>query len=200
VNPFLSSQVQEKLVLASASPRRREILDMLGFQFEVVPARIEEEVIWEDPKRRTKLLAELKAVEIQRHRPRSTIIAADTVVVCGGKILGKPEGERDAVDMIETLAGRAHQVITGIALLSPPNFRLTDCEITTVYFRNLNRDEIETYLDTGESFGKAGGYAIQGFASLFVNRIEGCYFNVVGLPVVSLFNLFRELEKKMRRD
>ncbi len=200
MNPFLPTHLQERLVLASASARRKSILESLGFQFEIIPPRIEEDVIWDDPERRAVLLAELKGVEVQRNRPRSTIVAADTIVSCNGDILGKPGTDREAAGMMETLSGRSHQVITGVVLLHPPSHRITGCRSTTVFFKELSGIEIEQYIDTGEPFGKAGGYAIQGYASAFVEGIEGCFFNVVGLPVFCLFSMFRELEGRVYEE
>ena len=197
MNPFLSHAVQSSLVLASASPRRREILRALGFEFEVLPAAVnEEELRWDDPIRSARILAELKAVDAQQHRPRKTIIAADTVVVKDGKELGKPADPREAAEMLAALSGGMHAVVTGVALIAPPNIRIVEVEQTAVYFRELTEGEIRLYIETGEPFDKAGAYAIQGYASIFVERIEGCYFNVVGLPVPRLFSMFRTLEER----
>ena len=196
MNPFLSRAIQGDLVLASASPRRREILDRLGFEFEVVPAGLDEErELSDDPEKNVKLLAELKGVEVQGAKPRKTIIAADTVVMCDGISLGKPKGAAEAFEMLRTLSGRGHRVMTGVALIAPPNRRVIEAESTGVFFRDLTDEEINRYIDTSEPFGKAGAYAIQGLASAFVDRIEGCYFNVVGLPVALLFRMFRRLER-----
>ncbi|MBN2071927.1 MAG: septum formation inhibitor Maf [Candidatus Krumholzibacteriota bacterium] len=196
MNPFLSFEVQQDLILASASPRRREILDNLGFEFEVFPSSVDEdEVIWTDPVKVVRLLSELKAVDVQKSHPLKTIIAADTTVVCDGEVLAKPAGRDDAVKMLETLSGRMHQVITGVVLISPPNIRFIEEETTDVFFRKISSAEISEYIDTGEPFDKAGAYAIQGYASLFVERVEGCFYNVVGLPVPRLFRMFRKLEK-----
>ena len=196
MNPFLSRAVQGDLVLASASPRRREILERLGFEFEVVPAGLDEErELSDDPEKNVKLLAELKGVEVQGSKPRKTIIAADTIVMCDGISLGKPNGAAEAFEMLRTLSGRGHRVMTGVALIAPPNRRVIEAESTGVFFRDLTDEEINRYIDTSEPFGKAGAYAIQGLASAFVDRIEGCYFNVVGLPVALLFRMFRRLER-----
>ena len=196
MNPFLSRAVQGDLVLASASPRRREILERLGFEFEVVPAGLDEErELSDDPEKNVKLLAELKGVEIQGSKPRKTIIAADTIVMCDGISLGKPNDAAEAFEMLRTLSGRGHRVMTGVALIAPPNRRVIEAESTGVFFRDLTDEEISRYIDTSEPFGKAGAYAIQGLASAFVDRIEGCYFNVVGLPVALLFRMFRRLER-----
>jgi len=196
MNPFLPADIQSGLVLASASPRRREILERLGFEFEVIPADLEEDqILSEDPEKNVKLLAELKGVEVQRMRPRRTIIAADTIVRLGDVTLGKPRDNAEALEMLRTLSGRKHSVVTGVALIAPPNRRIIEAESTDVFFRDLSDAEINGYMDTSEPFGKAGAYAIQGFASAFVDRIEGCYFNVVGLPVALLFGMFRKLER-----
>ena len=196
MNQFLSLEVQQNLILASASPRRREILLKLGFEFRVIPSSVnEDEVIWTDPVKVVKLLSELKAIDVQKSHPRKTIIAADTAVVCDGRSLTKPADRGDAVEMLEILSGRKHQVITGIAVISPPNIRFIEEETTNVFFRELSREEITCYIDSGEPFDKAGGYAIQGQASVFIEKVEGCFYNVVGLPVQRLFSIFKKLEK-----
>jgi septum formation protein len=196
MNPILSVDIQSNLVLASASPRRREILERLGFEFEIVPTKVEEDAVsWDDPVHSVKLLAELKGVEALSVRPRKKIVAADTVVVCDGRRLGKPNSTEEATSMLQLLSGNAHEVITGLALLVPPNRRIIEAERTRVFFRDLDPEEIVRYVDTGEPFDKAGAYAIQGYASAFVERIAGCYFNVVGLPVALLFRMFRMLER-----
>jgi septum formation protein len=198
MNPFVPIDIQSNLILASASPRRSEILERLGFEFEVVPARIEEGHSG-DPVKNVELLAELKAVDVQSSRPRKTILAADTVVACDGVTLGKPEGELEAAEMLRSLSGRRHEVITGMALIAPPNLRLIEAETTAVCFREITDAIINRYVQTGEPFDKAGAYGIQGLASAFVDRIEGCYFNVVGLPVALLFRMFADLERLVQR-
>ncbi|MBU8920631.1 MAG: Maf family protein [Bacteroidales bacterium] len=200
MNPFLSMEVQSNLVLASASPRRREILSSLGFEFEVIPPDVDEnEVFWKDPEKIVTLLAELKAVDVQSGKPRKTVIGADTIVVCEGTVLGKPGSREETVKMLQMLSGCSHEVLTGIAVATPPNIRLVEVETTMVQFRELSRSEIEKYADMDEPRDKAGAYAIQGHASVFVERIEGCYLNVVGLPVQRLFKMFRKLENVIPR-
>jgi septum formation protein len=198
MNPFVSVSIQERLLLASASPRRREILQSLGFEFEILPSEVDEsEVPWNDPVSGARLLAEIKAVGAQASRPRKTIIGADTIVLCEGKVMGKPGDAAEAVQMLERLSGRMHEVVTGIAVIHPPNIRIVEAESTKVYFRRLLDSEISRYIGTGEPFDKAGAYAIQGYASAFIEKIEGCYFNVVGLPVARLFKMFRDLELEL---
>jgi septum formation protein len=195
MNPFLPYELQESLLLASASPRRREILENLGFEFEIIPSNVDEsEVQWSDPVESAKLLAEIKGVDAQMTRPRKTIISADTIVLCDGKVMGKPSGPEEAGEMLGKLSGRMHEVVTGIALIAPPNHRIIEAESTKVFFRKISTKEISLYIETREPFDKAGAYAIQGYASAFIDRIEGCYFNVVGLPVARLFSMFRRLE------
>ncbi len=197
MNPFLPAELQSNLVLASGSPRRREILERLGFEFDVIPAELDEnQTLSDDPLTNVKLLAELKGVDVQRERPRRTILAADTIVKSGNEILGKPSDPGEVFDMLRLLSGHAHEVVTGVALLAPPNRRIIEAETTRVFFREISDAEIARYLDTSEPFGKAGAYAIQGFASAFVEKIEGCYFNVVGLPVALLFRMFGELGRR----
>jgi septum formation protein len=196
MNPFLPADLQERLLLASASPRRREILENLGFEFEILPSNVDEsEVPWNDPVKSAKLLAEIKAVDAQMTRPRKTIIAADTIVLCDGQVMGKPGSPEEAKEMLVALSGRMHEVVTGLALIATPNIRIIEAESTRVFFRELRPEEISRYIETGEPFDKAGAYAIQGYASAFIEKIEGCYFNVVGLPVSRLFGMFRRLEE-----
>jgi septum formation protein len=196
LNPFLAAELQRGLVLASASPRRREILERLGFEFEVFPTGIEEDAGQQgDDEAFAVLLAEQKAAEARRARPGTTVLAADTIVVCGGAKLGKPSDAAEATRMLGRLSGRVHEVITGVALLGAHGGRVTGAERTKVFVRPLSDGDIATYIATGEPFGKAGAYAIQGYAAPFIEKIEGCYFNVVGLPVSRLFRMFAELER-----
>ncbi len=198
MNPFVSFEIQSRLVLASASPRRHGILKSLGFDFEVVRAVIDEGAIdWGCPESGVSILAELKAVEGQQVRPRKIIIGADTIVVCEGKVMGKPKDPDDAAHMLRSISGRRHEVITAVAVIAPPNIRFVEAEKTSVYFRELESGEIARYIESGESSGKAGAYAIQGYASAFVERIDGCYFNVVGLPVFRLMSIFKRLEQRI---
>ncbi len=196
MNPFVPEYLQRDLILASASPRRREILERLGFAFEVLETGIEENgVECDDDLRFAMTLAGMKAAAARRLRPAGTIIAADTIVVCAGMRLGKPADRADAASMLRILSARPHDVITGLALAGDAGPALVNAERTKVVFRELAEGDIERYIDTGEPFGKAGAYAIQGFAAPFIDRIEGCYFNVVGLPVALLFRMFAELER-----
>lgn len=186
-----------KYILASKSPRRREILRNIGVDFEIITADTDESSDITDPARLTEELSQRKGRAVAallksqgRLSGEDVVISADTVVVCDGEILGKPHSEEDARRMLRMLSGRSHEVVSGLALLR--NGKEFSAHSTTkVFFNELSDDEIEKYIKSGEPFDKAGGYAIQGLASLFVDRIEGCYFGVVGLSV----NLLNKLHK-----
>jgi len=174
--------MNRKLILASASPRRRELLDNAGIVFLVRAAPVDEtrgegETALEYVRR----LAEWKAQAVPREADE-WVLGADTTVVVDEHVLEKPADAADATRMLRLLAGRWHEVITGICLVGP-QMRVVDHAVTRVQFAPLTDEEIDAYVATGEPFDKAGAYAIQGRASCFVTRIEGCYFNVVGLPV-----------------
>ena len=173
------------LVLASQSPRRKEILSAAGFEFIVRAPRIPEiRRPGEAPIAYVTRLAREKADAVD-YAPGDLILAADTVVVAGVEVLEKPHDAADAGRMLHILSGQEHQVITGICLATERR-RITDYATTTVVFSRMSDLEIESYVASGEPLDKAGAYAIQGLASKFIERIEGCYFNVVGLPI-SLF-------------
>ena len=181
------------LILASASPRRRELLSRFGVPFRVVPAR-GREVAPEGltPGELVKCLAEHKAAEVAENEDAdSVIVAADTVVEIDGEILGKPAGPADAESMLRRLSGRTHRVWTGVCVRRGDVIR-SDAECTAVFFRELEEGEIRSYADTGEPLDKAGAYGYQDRACLFVERIEGDYFNVVGLPMHLLGRMLRE--------
>jgi septum formation protein len=179
------------LVLASQSPRRAEILRQAGIPFTVRPACVDETALaGEKPGEYVQRLAEWKALAADA-APSETVLGADTTVVIDGEMLGKPEGSEDARRMIELLAGRRHEVLTGICLRRGA-VAVRDWAATEVWFSPMTADEIGAYVASGEPEGKAGGYAIQGLASKFVERIEGCYFNVVGLPVALLYRHLRD--------
>jgi septum formation protein len=190
-----------KLVLASASPRRAEILRNAGIAFEVSAALIDESPReGESPEHYVLRLALEKARACANERngganiPQTTIFAgADTTVVADDEIMGKPVSDEEARRMLRRLSGRVHEVHTGLALVRRPGAweRIVE-EVTRVTFAKLSDAEIESYVATGEPFGKAGGYAIQGVAGRYITRIEGCYFNVVGLPLARLYSLLRE--------
>lgn len=183
-----------KIVLASGSPRRSSLFRELCWDFRVEKAKIVEDVIeGESPAEMVCRLADKKASEVFSRLGPNWTVGADTTVAVDGKVLGKPRDDAEAVDMLTELAGRTHTVITGVAVIAPDARRLVCAESTKVTFRPLSHDEVRTYVSKGESSDKAGAYAIQGFGMLLVERIEGCYFNVVGLPLTRLSKMFAEL-------
>jgi septum formation protein len=187
-----------KLILASSSPRRAEVLREAGFAFEVCAAQVDESRHpHETVEKMVARLAEAKAraaAQLVRPRDSAVIIGADTVVELDGESFGKPGDAPDAREMLAALSGRAHHVLTGIFLLRLPDGATRSAvETTAVTFAPLSRREMEAYIASGEPFDKAGGYAIQGRAGRYIPRIEGCYFNVVGLPLARLYVLLGEL-------
>ena len=179
------------LILASASPRRSELLRNANIPFKAEPAHVREEPLPEEtPLDYAQRLARDKAYAIFARHPDDAVLGADTVVVADEHLLEKPVDERDAARMLQLLSGRAHQVITGVCLIARA-FEQTAAEITQVRFSPLSEAEIAAYVRTGEPMDKAGAYAIQGIASRWVERIEGCYFNVVGLPVPRVYRMLR---------
>lgn len=184
-----------RIILASTSPRRQEILRSLGVRFEVVAPQVEESFSSAlPPAEIAKELARRKVEEVaSRVTPPALIIGADTIVVHQEKVLGKPRDEREAKEILAALQGDEHTVFTGVAVLGLPEGRLiTDHAATRVFFTPLTAEEIAAYVATGEPLDKAGAYAAQGRGALFLRRIEGCYFNVVGLPVSLLCYLLRQ--------
>ena len=181
------------LVLASESPRRQDLLRQAGIPFIVIPAGVEEQPLpGEDARTHVERLARAKAEAVSASA-EDIVLGADTVVVVDGQILGKPAGAADAARMLRLLSGREHQVVTGICLRRGRDL-ITDVETTTVRFLPLSEDEIRDYVASGEPLDKAGAYAIQGLASKFIDRIEGCYFNVVGLPLAVVWKRLKALE------
>jgi septum formation protein len=185
------------VILASASPRRRELLREAGIAHRVRPAVVDERARrGETPAACVARLARAKAAAVWR--PGETVLGADTVVVAGRRLLGKPRDRRDAARMLRLLAGRVHQVLTGVCVLGPDGGARAAVVRTRVWFRRLTAAEIAGYVASKEPLDKAGAYAIQGFASKFVERIEGCYFNVVGLPVSKVEALLRQARGPLR--
>ena len=183
------------LILASASPRRAELLRNAGIAFAVDPARVPEQPIpGELPIDYAQRLAREKALAVCARHPDEAVLGADTVVVVDDHLLEKPVDADDAARMLRLLSGCTHQVITGVCLLAP-GFERAEAELTQVTFAELSEEEIAAYIRTGEPMDKAGAYGIQGVASRWVTGIAGCYFNVVGLPVARVYRLLREVEK-----
>lgn len=182
-----------RLILASASPRRAELLQAAGIPFEVSPAEVDERFQpGETPRDAVARVAEIKAAAAAERHPGDVVLAADTTVVVSGQVLGKPVDRSDAVRMLCALSGREHDVLTGVCVCSQHR-RLVHVELTRVFMAALSDEEIEWYVATGEPADKAGAYAAQGLASRFVARIEGSYSNVVGLPIASVYRLLTEV-------
>ncbi len=181
------------LVLASASPRRQELLRNAGLAFEVQPANVPERVVaGEGAKDCAERLAREKALAVALQRPQDPVLGADTIVAVDGHLLGKPTDAVDATRMLRLLSGRDHEVITGVCLVVKGQ-PFVASETTRVTVDRITDQEIADYVATGEPMDKAGAYAIQGIASRWIPRIEGDYFNVVGLPVALVFRMLREV-------
>lgn len=180
------------LVLASASPRRQELLHKAGISFEVQPANVPEDPLpAETAKDCAERLARDKALAIAKQRPNDAVLGADTVVVIDNQILGKPVDVADAQKMLSMLSGREHEVITGVCLVAGGKTVLSS-ETTSVTMSEISPEEITLYVASGEPMDKAGAYAIQGIASRWIPRIEGDYSNVVGLPVALVYRMLRQ--------
>jgi septum formation protein len=182
-----------RVVLASGSPRRRQLLDLIGIPHEVRPSNIDESLKGrESPRKHAERLAREKATAVASKDSNVVTIAADTIVVIDKKILGKPSNAVDAGSMLSLLNGRKHTVVTAVAVARGQKLK-SAVEEVAVAFRNLTEDEIDAYIATGEPMDKAGAYGIQGFGATIVKRIEGDYFAVMGLPIVKLVLLLGEL-------
>ena len=180
------------LYLASASPRRKSLLKQFGFTFIGAATHIPEESAANNPSGRARELAGRKALAAGMRIKSGIILGFDTIVYHNGKILQKPRGSAEARAMLRTLSGKTHTVYTGMAVLVKPGKRLRlHCEKTKVTFRKLEAKEIKNYISTGEPFDKAGAYGIQGMAGSFVEKVNGCFFNVVGLPVKPLMDALK---------
>lgn len=188
---ILSESVQNtSIVLASASPRRQELLSRIGLTFTVqIPDIDEESVTGLTPDKLVETLSQLKSAKVSANcSSHSVVIAADTVVVLDGQILGKPSDRKEAFSMLSSLSGREHQVYTGVTVRQGDRFE-TIHEVSSVRFRALSASEIERYIATGEPMDKAGSYGIQGYGALLVSGLVGDYFNVMGLPLCRLGQL-----------
>ncbi len=183
-----------RLILASGSPRRQELLQAVGADFVVNPSQASEEIEGAlHPADLVQALALRKAEEVAARHADGLVIGADTIVALGSDVMGKPRDAADARRMLMQLAGHTHQVYTGVAVIDSSTLaRQVVVECTQVTMRHLSLDEIERYIATGEPMDKAGAYAIQGKACLFITGIEGCYFNVVGLPLQRLNVILRD--------
>ena len=184
------------IILASASPRRKELLGLFHVPFEIRVADIDEAMdLSKAPYDEVARVSRLKALAVPREND-DTVIAADTIVVCEGRVLGKPKNEADAKSMLRLLSGREHQVMTGVTVLRGARCE-TFTEVTDIHFRPLTDAEIDGYVATGEPMDKAGSYGIHGGAALFCTHMVGDYYNVMGLPVCRLGMILREIHPEV---
>lgn len=191
--------VDPPLILASKSPRRSEILNNAGIPFMVEGGNFDESLFpyesekTNNPGEYACELARQKAFEVARKRTYGLVLGVDTIVHINGQVLGKPVDDKDALRMLLLLSGRWHEVISGMAIVNVLSGTVISCfETTRVLFKDMNYKEMEAYIRTGEPEGKAGAYAIQGIGALFVKKVEGCFLNVVGLPVDKLVSMIKE--------
>ena len=189
-----ATHLREKLVLASGSLRRAEILDRAGWPHEIIVAGIDETVLpQEEPAAYVQRLARSKAEEVAKRLEQGLVLGADTTVVIDGQILGQPRDDADARRMLNLLNGKWHEVLTGVALVRVGGKSRVDHETTRVRFAEMTEEEIDWYVASREPFGKAGAYGIQGKAALFIEEIEGDYFNIMGLPIRLVYELATDL-------
>jgi septum formation protein len=185
-----NNHLREKLILASSSPRRKEILDAAGWPYEAVVAGIDESLKPnEDPATYVQRLARSKAEAVAARLPSGLVLGADTTVVIHNEILGQPVDDQDTRRMLSLLSGKWHEVLTGVAVIRVGGETRVDYETTRVRFAEMDDAEIDWYIATGEARGKAGAYGIQGAAGLFIEEIQGDYFNIVGLPIRLVYEL-----------
>ena len=183
-----------KIVLASTSPRRISLLRQMGMRFTVVAPMEDEASVNPDPKERVMDNALAKARSVLGNVEEGLVVGADTVVYIDEMVLGKPSSDDEARRMMETLSGRVHRVFTGLAVIDAESGREdVSCEETQVHLMKLSDEEISRYVESGESMGKAGAYAIQGLGAVFVDRVVGCFHNVVGLPLSLLWKMIRDM-------
>ena len=185
-----------EIILASKSPRRRELMERMGLSFSVVESGADENISKDlPPEEYVKELSYRKAAYVAREHKGACVVGSDTVVVYDGKILGKPKTRDEAFSMLRMLSGKTHTVYTGIAVMCGDK-KLIDCDATRVTFSELSDDEINGYIDTGDPMDKAGAYGIQGRFCSYIESVEGSFFTVMGLPVHLLYKMLKEIEKE----
>ncbi len=182
---------ETRVILASASPRRKELLSYIIPAFDIIPSGIDETATG-TPAAQVKMLAADKAADIARQVPQALVIGADTLVAVNRRVLGKPEDEAQAEQMLKMLSGREHRVYTGVAVIYK-GITHTGVNMTRVRFAPLSDEEIRDYIATGEPMDKAGAYGIQGYGGKFISAVHGDYFNVMGLPLNMLYNMLKEI-------
>ena len=191
-----------RLILASGSERRRQLMDMCGYDYEIIVSSADENIEQCEPRKYVETLALKKAGDVFERvkaeneaagkNEKTAVIGSDTVVVLDGKIIGKPKDKKDAARIISTISGRTHKVYTGLAVITDDNVQL-DCSITGVKVKKMTDEEITKYVDTGESLDKAGAYGLQGPFGMFVESIEGNYFTIIGMPLPMLYAMLKNI-------
>lgn len=182
------------MILASKSPRRKEILENMGFSIEIISKDIEEVSGKEEVTEKIKDIAYKKVMAVAKEYTAEYVVGADTIVEVDGEILGKPRDKAEACQMLEKLSGRSHNVVTAFSLINiEKGISVKECSTTKVYFKNLTREDIEWYISTEEPMDKAGAYGIQGKGSAFVERIEGDFFTVMGFPIQKFIEILKSL-------
>lgn len=182
-----------KVILASGSPRRREVLQLIGVNFEVVVSNEDEKPTSNNPLDFPKENASIKALSVSRQMPGEIVLGFDTLVFLDGTPLGKPHDEAEALSMLKALNGRGHKVITGVAIAHGGKLLSVECEETDVFFRDNSCQELEDYVNSKDPMDKAGAYGIQTAGARLIKMIRGCYYNVVGLPVARMLQMLRNL-------
>ncbi len=202
--------MKRKIILASTSPRRKELAGQMGLEFEVIPSNYEENMNQNlSSKELAKTLAYGKAKEVATRVNKGIVIGIDTFVVLEGKKMGKPKNKEEAFLMLKKTSGKTQKVYSGVAMIDCENGKeLKDCAITELKFRKMSDEEIKKYIETGEPMDKAGAYAVQGLSSIFIEKINGCYHNIVGFPIYTIYknlkklgvNIFEYEKWKMKGD
>lgn len=192
----------KNLILASSSPRRAELLKQIGLNYQIMVCDVDETLLpGMSPPELVEFLAERKATAVARNLHEGIVLGADTVVVWQGQVLGKPLNEEDAFSMLVKLQGSTHDVYTGVALIDVHSGKImVGHEKTRVFFRNIEEDEIRRYVASGEPLDKAGAYGVQGLAAIYINKLEGCYTNVVGLPLARLSVMLKAIGYNVLND
>ncbi len=180
------------LILASRSPRRSQLLKQMGFRFEVITSPVDENIDISDPVEVVKILSRMKAEAVLHKRSEGLIVGADTVVALNGKILGKPKDPQEAGDMLRLLSNNTHEVFTGFTIIEVNGRSVSDYERTAVTFHAIDEWEIGNYIATGSPMDKAGAYGIQDRSGLFVEKIDGCFYNVVGFPLTRFYEQLKK--------
>ena len=188
------------IILASSSPRRKEILEKTGLPFIIDPSNSDEDMTQNlEPKDLAKALSLAKAKDVAKRHKNAIVIGADSIITLNGKVLGKPHTEERAIEMLTELSGSIHSAITGYTIIDTDSGKIvSDAVETKIYFRKLTQDEIKNYVATGKPLDKAGAYAIQGKGALFVEKIEGDYYNIMGLPLTAVVEKLKEF--KLQKD